>query len=115
MSYREVFVGLDDENINKLAEDFVETQPVAPQLKFCKALNPDYIKKQFKKRQHKYNKEIERERKKRGKLVWLSKMPFSYFRTHGNWGDSKFTYERSKHGYIFTLRPGYELVEDYSD
>jgi hypothetical protein len=110
MSYKEIEVGLNNEMLEKLAEDYVKDQPVS-NLRFCKALNPDEIKKRYVRRMQRYNEEINRNTKKRGRMVWLSKMPFSYFMKFGNWGDSKFTYDASKDPYPFTLKPRYELVQ----
>lgn len=111
MSYKEINVGLNDEMIERFAEDYLEKQPVNTNLRFCKALNPEEIKRRYIKRIKNLNRELERMGKKQGKIVWLSKMPISYFLTHGNWGDSQFTYNSAIHPYPFTLKPGYELVQ----
>lgn len=111
MSYREINVGLNDEMIERFAEDYVKKQPTNTRLRFCKVLNPDEIKRRYTKRIKSLNSELERMGKKQGKLAWLSKMPFSYYLTHGNWGDSQFTYNSKIHLYPFTLKPGYELVQ----
>lgn len=111
MSYKEIVVGLNDEMLEKLANDYVEDfKHKNTELRFCKALDPVELKRRHIKRSKKFNEEIDRERKKRGKIAWLSKMPYSYYMKNKHWGDSQFTYNSKIHNYPFTLKPGYELA-----
>lgn len=75
--------------------------------RYYTVLNPDYQAMQFRRRLLRSELQRPVDKKLQGRMMWISKMPFSYFVMNGNWGpDSLFTMVRDeKTGDVYSVKP----------
>lgn len=59
--------------------------------RYFNVLNVQYQADQYRRRLTRYLGNEPFEKKKAGKMFWLSKLPMTYFQKYGHWGDSLFT------------------------